>query len=226
MSYNPPYYQKYIEDLNFVKAKDLLSYHTPTDFQQPDIILKIAQRAEKSNQITYRTLSRKNWDEEIKILHDVYNNAWEKNWGFVPMTKEEFFHMGKELKEGVDENLILLPMVNGEIAGFFLALPNFNEVFEKIPSGKLFPTGIFKLLMASRYITGVRVLTMGIKKKFRHLGLATILYTRGHEAIKKSKDYKDIDMSWILEDNLNMIKPLERMKAKPYRRYRIFEKDL
>lgn len=226
MPYNPTYYQKHIEDLGFSKAKDLIAYHTPSEFQMPEIITKIAHRAESKNKITYRTVSKKNWEQEIKLMFEIYNSAWEKNWGFIPMSKEEFFAMAKDLKAVVDEKLIMFALVDGVAAGFIIALPDFNQVLKQIPNGRLFPMGIFKVLNAKKYMTGVRVLTMGVKQEFRKLGLETILYHRCHENIKSYKQYKDIEMSWILEDNLNMNKPLIRMEATPYRVYRIFEKGI
>jgi hypothetical protein len=226
MPYNPEYYQKHIEELGFSKAKDLIAYHINTGFEMPEIIQKVAARAEKSNKITYRTVEKKNWDREVKLMYEIYNDAWEDNWGFIPMTKDEFFGMAKDLKAVVDERLMLFALVDGKAAGFIVALPDFNQVLKEIPNGKLLPTGIFKVLRANKYMTGVRVLTMGVKQAYRKYGLASILYQRCYQNILKYPQYKDIEMSWILEDNLNMNKPLIRMNAQPYRVYRIFEKGL
>lgn len=226
MPYNPPFYQTHIESLGFSKAMDLIAYHTPSEFNMPEVIKNIASRAESKNRITYRCVSKKNWDQEIKLMYEIYNDAWENNWGFIPMTKDEFFAMAKDLKAVADEKLILFSMVDGVAAGFIVALPDFNQVLQKIPNGKLLPTGIFKVINAKKYMTGVRVITMGVKKDFRKLGLETILYHKCHENIKSYKQYENIEMSWILENNLNMNKPLIRMEAKPYRKYRIFEKDI
>ncbi len=226
MPYNPSFYEKHIEELGFSKVKDLLAYHIASEFEMPEIITKIAHRAESKNKITYRTISKKNWAKEAELMFEIYNDAWEKNWGFIPMTRDEFMAMAIDLKTVADEKLILFALVDGVAAGFIVALPDFNQVLHKIPNGKLLPTGIFKVLNAKKYMTAVRVITMGVKKEFRKLGLETILYHRCHENIKSYKQYKDIEMSWILEDNLNMNKPLIRMGATPYRAYRIFEKDI
>ncbi len=226
MPYNPEYYLTSIEKAGYSKAKDLIAYHIKSDFEMPEIIKKIAARAEKSNKISYRHASKKNWEQEVKLMYEIYNDAWEKNWGFIPMTKDEFYGMAEGLKAVADEKLILFSMVDGEAAGFIVALPDFNQVLHKIPNGKLLPTGIFKVLFGAKKIDTVRVLTMGVKQKFRKLGLASILYQRCHQNILQYEKYKDIEMSWILEDNLNMNKPLIRMGANPYRTYRIYEKEL
>lgn len=226
MMYNYEYYQQHIESLGFSKAMDLIAYHMKSETQMPEVIKKIAERAEKKESITYRTVSKKRWQEEVKLMYEIYNDAWEENWGFVPMTKEEFYAMSGDLKTVADENLVLFALVNGVEAGFIVCLPDFNQVLHKIPNGKLFPKGIFQVLKAPKIIDGVRVITMGVKKKYRLYGLESILYFRAHENIAKYKKYKNIEMSWILEDNLNMNKPLLRMNAEPYRKYRIFQKEL
>lgn len=226
MTYNPEYYNTNLEKLGFKKAKDLLAYHMKLDFEMPEVIQKIAKRAEASNKITYRTINKKDWDNEVNLMYEIYNDAWEDNWGFVPMTREEFDATAEGLKMIADENLILFALVDGEAAGFIVTLPDFNQVLHKIPNGKLLPFGIFKVLMKNKYIDTVRVPTMGVKAKYRKLGLASILYQRCHQNLLKYKNYKFVEMSWILEDNINMNKPLIRMGATPYRTYRIYQKDI
>ena len=225
MTYNPKYYQDFIEKEGYSKAKDLLAYQIDLDFTMPEKIVKVSERVEKSNRITYRPLNKKKWDQEVQTMLKIYNSAWEKNWGFIPLTEKEFIHTANDLKQIVDENLIMYAMVNGEEAGFIVVLPDYNQVFKRIPNGRLFPTGIFKLLTGKRHIKRVRVITMGVKEQYRKLGLASLLYHKMHQNLKEV-GYKEAEMSWILEDNLNMNKPLQVMGAKPYKTYRIFEKSL
>lgn len=226
MTYNPRYYLKQIETLGYSKTMDLLAYNINADFKMADIILRIADRTEKKSKVTYRNINKKNWTKEIDILFDIYNDAWEENWGFVPMTKEEFYHTAKDLKSIVDENLVQIAEVNGEAAGFILTLPDLNQVFKQIPNGNLLPTGIFKLIAPKKYINRVRVITMGIKKQYRKIGLETLLYKYNQIEILKNPRIKNIEMSWILESNLEMNKPLLTMGAKAYKSYRIFDKNL
>ncbi|CBW26085.1 conserved hypothetical protein [Halobacteriovorax marinus SJ] len=225
MTYNNPYHQKLTESLGYSKSKDLLAYQLDLNFQMPEIIEKISARAEKSNKITYRKVNMKDWKNETEILWDIYNDAWEKNWGFIPMLREEWEHTCKDMKSILDPNLILICEVAGEPAGFIVALPDINQAFKQVPNGKLLPFGIFKLLNAKKYMTRMRVLTMGVKSKYRKLGLESILYTKTKK-LGLDAGYNEVEMSWILEDNLNMNKPLLRMGAKPYKTYRIFSKNL
>ncbi len=226
MQYNPKNYLSMIESQGFTKAKDLLAYVILTQFDMPEVIQKIAARTESRSKITYRSISKKNWDRDVEIMLDIYNDAWEKNWGFVPMTEKEFRHTAKDLKTVVDERLIIFAEVDGNPAGFIVTLPDFNQVLKKIPNGKLLPFGIFKLLTGMKKINRVRTITMGVKAKYRNLGLGPLLYQKSHRVLLDETNYKEIEMSWVLEDNLDMNKPILRMGGKPYKRYRLFEKNL
>lgn len=225
MTYNPNYYQTHFEKWGLAKAKDLLAYKIDIDFKMPEKIKFISERLEKKAKVTYRPVSKKHWDRDIAALFDIYNDAWEKNWGFIPMTKEEFIHSAKDLKSIVDVNLVLFVEVAGEVAGLIVTLPDFNQVLKDVKDGQLFPTGLFKILFNKKKIKRVRVITLGLKQKFRKSGLETILYTKSQTMIQNTK-MKEVEMSWILEDNINMNRPLILMGAKPYKRYRIFEKSL
>ncbi|MGZ3809344.1 MAG: hypothetical protein ACXVCE_14765 [Bacteriovorax sp.] len=226
MTYNPPYYSSQLEKLGYAKAMDLLAYNVDAHFTMPKIIIDIAERTEKKSKVTYRTLNLKKWTEELDIMFDIYNSAWEANWGFVPMTKDEFYHTAKDLKSIVDPELVHFALVDGVVAGFILTLPDLNQVFKEIPSGNLTPMAIYKILTAKKRMNRVRVITMGIKKEYRKMGLETLLYKHNHIAIKKNPLIKNIEMSWILETNLEMNKPLIRMAKEAYKRYRIFEKAI
>jgi hypothetical protein len=226
MTYNPKYYETLVGNYGLNKTMDLLAYDTDARFEMPKIIKDIASRTIKKENVTFRTLNLKKWNEELDIMFDIYNSAWEKNWGFVPMTQDEFYHTAKDLKSIVNPELVHIAEVNGKAAGFILTLPDLNQVFKQIPSGNLSPMAIYKILTAKKRMTRCRVITMGIKKEYRKMGLETLLYTHNHESIKKNPLFNRIEMSWILESNLEMNKPLIRMGAKAYKTYRIFEKKI
>ncbi len=226
MPYNRVDYATMIEARGYAKAKDLLAYQADTNFQMPEVIKKIAQRTEKRSKITYRTISKKTWARDVEQMLEIYNDAWEKNWGFIPMTEKEFRHTAKDLKTVVDERLVLFADVDGEPAGFIVTLPDFNQVLKDIPNGKLLPFGIFKLLTGMKKINRVRVITLGVKAKYRNIGLGPLLYQKAQDIVVNQTNYKEVEMSWVLEDNKDMNKPIVMMGAKPYKRYRLFEKTL
>jgi hypothetical protein len=161
--------------------------------------------------------------EELELLKGIYNDAWSKNWGFVPMTEAEFDHLAKELKQIVNPELAIFAYIDGEPAGFSLALPDINQALLKI-NGRLFPTGLFKLLWYSRKIDMLRVLIMGMKKKYRNMGIDAVFYyetyTRGVRC-----GFSKGEFSWILEDNYPMRHSMENWGAKIYKTYRIYDKE-
>jgi GNAT superfamily N-acetyltransferase len=226
MTYNPKYYMKHLDENQYTKAKDLLAYDVDYPVTMPEIIVKIAARAEKKNKITYRYLNKKDFEGEVDRMLDIYNDAWEKNWAFVPMTEKEFRHTAKDLKTVVDERLVVFAEVDGEAAGFIVGLADLNQVFKQIPNGSLFPTGLYKLLTFKKRVNRMRVPTMGVKKKFRKLGLETLLYRKCQLNAEEAGIYRKCEASWILEDNPDMNKPLIRMGFDPYKTYRIYEKNL
>jgi ribosomal protein S18 acetylase RimI-like enzyme len=226
MTHNPAYYDKLISNYGLTKSKDLLAFLVDTNTQLPERMLAAAAHNEKKANITYRKINVKNWNAEIELMHKIYNSAWVKNWGFVPMNKEEFFHAAKDLKSIVDDNLITFVSVGAETVGFVVTLPDYNQVFKQIPDGKLLPFGIFKLLNAKKYISQVRVITLGIDPRFQNLGLGSLLYKQAQVEVTKNPRYKKAEMSWVLEDNDSMTRPLYAMGAVVHKRYRVYNKNL
>lgn len=225
MTYNPPYYRTLLESEGYLKAKDLYAYQIPMGFKMPDIVVRIAERTEAKTKMSWRKLDKSKWDSEVASMFEIYNDAWEKNWGFVPMTEAEFKHTAKDLKMIADSDLILFAMMNGEAVGFIVTLPDLNQVFKKVKSGRLIPA-LFYLLMKKRYIDRIRTITLGVKKAYRKMGLEALMYKKAYDEAHKHKQYKECEMSWILEDNLPMNKPLVTMGAEVYKTYRILEKKL
>ncbi len=226
MTYNPKYYLKHMEERGLQKEIDLLAYEVDYPVTMPEVIIKISERAEKRNGIVFRQLDKKNFDREVQIMLDIYNDAWEKNWGFVPMTKKEWEHTAKDLKAIIDERLVVFAEVEGEPAGFIVGLADLNQVFKEIPNGSLFPTGLFKLLTFKKRVNRMRVPTMGVKKKFRRIGLETMLYRKCQMNAEEAGIYRKCEASWILEDNINMNRPLIKMGFDAYKTYRIYKKEL
>jgi hypothetical protein len=226
MSYNPPYYCSLLERSGYVKGMDLLAYQIPAAVNMPEVVNRYTEKIQKTNHITWRTISKKTWDADIDEILEIYNSAWENNWGFVPMSSEEFHHMARGMKTIAKEELILIVKINNVPAGFIVALPDYNQIFKNIKSGKLFPTGIVKLLTGEKKINRARVITLGIKKEFRNTGIALFLYKQIQKQILDSAQYNEVEMSWILETNRAMNRPLQLMGARAYKTYRIYQKKL
>ena len=193
MTYNPQYYRSLIEQEGHIKSKDLLAYRIKTDFQMPEKILSRAANVEKANNISYRFVNKSQWDDEVERMLKIYNSAWEKNWGFVPMTENEFRYTAKELRQIIDEKLIMFVLVDGKEAGFIVCLPDFNQVFKQIPTGKLLPFGILKILRAKKYINRLRCITLGVLKEYRKLGLASLMYTKMQQNAIELENYEEAE---------------------------------
>jgi hypothetical protein len=225
MTYNPKYHLDHFSTHKFCKSMDLFAYKIPINFQMPEKIIRIGKRIEERSKITFRNIDLKNWQQEIEYIHDIYNSSWEKNWGFIPMDREEFMHMGQEMKNIIEPSMVFLAFDGENPIGVIVTVPDFNQVFKEIPSGKLLPLGIFKLLRHKKYIKRARTIIMGVKSNYRKRGLESILYYKSQQAIIKN-GLHEVEMSWILENNENMIRPLELMGAEKYKTYRIFEKEI
>lgn len=232
-TYNPPYYAALLEGWGLAKAKDLFAYDIDSRkvMKFSEVIEARAEKIKRSANITFRTINMRKFEEEVEQILTIYNDAWEANWGFVPMDNEEFRHMAKDMKAIVDPELLLIAEVQGEMAGFGLALPDVNQAIHKIRDGKLFPTGLLKLLWHAKgpgkkkTIKRCRVITLGIKKKYRDLGLGAVLYTEYLTRGPKN-GYPVGEASWILEDNRAMNKALKHMCGERTKVYRIYDRAL
>ena len=230
MPYTHKYYPGLLTELGYKKEKELLAFFMDKDTEIPGLFATMARRVSKElgDTVEIQNFDLKDLKSQLKIILDIYNDAWDKNWGFVPMTDREIDLMASQLKLFADTNFIYILHKDGEPAAFLLALPDINEVFARIPSGRLFPTGIFKLLTFRKYIKTGRILLMGVKSRFRNQGLDILLYHRmiQNSRTKTSDQVRNLEMSWILEDNTVMINILKSLNADPYKSYLIVKKAL
>lgn len=224
MSHNPPYYRRLIEAAGFEKARDLLAYRIPTA-TPPERAVRGMERILKREGATIRSLDMGRFAQEVATIQRIYNAAWQRNWGFIPMTEAEIGHMAKELKPVVDPALCLFAEVDGKAVGFSLALPDLNQALRHLPNGKLFPFGIFRLLWERRKIDRLRVITLGLEPGWQKSGLGAALYVNTFQR-GAPLGYRWAEASWILEDNTEMRRPLEKMGADAYKTYRVYESTL
>ena len=219
--YNPDYYEKHFLEWGFDKLKDLVSFKLDL-IGIPEYLQNAAKRLEKRGRFNIRPLDMSRFEDELKIIWDIYNSAWDMNWGSVPMTRKEFIFAASEIKSFVHAEFCLIAEVKGEPIGFSLALPDINQVLIEL-DGKLFPFGWAKFLWRKNKIDTYRVLTLGIKKKFRKLGIDAYMY---YETYKKfiEQGIKWCEMSWMLEDNIDILEPMFKLGGTIYKRHRIYEK--
>jgi GNAT superfamily N-acetyltransferase len=221
MPYNPDYYPALLERVGLRKSKDLWAWLSNANTIDMNKIGRVADKATRANGVTVRPIDMKNFDADVERVWNIYNSAWERNWGFVPMSKEEFQLQGKEMKQILKPELVLIGEVGGRVVGFALALPDINQAL-KPAQGKLLPTGLIKILYYQRLVKSVRVLALGVVEEYRASGLAAGFYAALVRNARKL-GYGDCEMSWILKDNVLMNRSLEAMGAKRYKTYRIYE---
>ncbi len=225
MPYNPPYYPTLLEGVGLKKAMDLYAYLLEKKSFRLDRLDRITERIKKSEpHLSIRTVRMRHLNEELKIIKEIYNQAWSRNWGFVPMTEEEIDEMAKNLKPLAVPDLVLFAYWKDEPVGFSVALPDYNVVLKRL-NGKLGPFGLIKFFYYSRKIKKIRVLLLGVKKEFQKRGVEGLLYI---ETFKRGiqKGYQEAECSWILESNLLMQHGIEAMGGRRYKTYRIYEAPL
>lgn len=227
MPYNPRYYIDLLENYGFQKKVDLRAYlvmKNTASMRSVDLLEKLEARLGRSG-IILRQINVKDFDKDVNRIKEVYNKAWDKNLGFVPMTDEEFAYAAKEMKMILDPKYAIIAEKEGKIIGFALGLPNINEILINIRKGRLLPTGVFKLLFGMKKVKLVRVLMLGVLDDYRKLGIEACLYGR---IIKNAipSGIQGAECSWMLDDNYMMNHAIEQINADLYKRYRLYEKGL
>jgi GNAT superfamily N-acetyltransferase len=221
MTYNFPYYATLMDRLGLRKAKDLLAYASTADEVELTKIKRAATRVLERTGVQVRPINMKDFNGEVARVWEVYCSAWSRNWGFAPMSREEFLLQGKDLKQVLKPDLVLIGEAGGKMVGFALALPDVNQAL-KPAKGRLFPTGLLKILYHQRHVRSVRVVALGVVPEYRASGVAAAFYAQLVENAQEL-GYQQCEMSWILEDNVLMNRSLEVMGAKRYKTYRIYE---
>ena len=224
MSYNPEYYLLFMEKYGMVKAKDLYAYLNEGIIKTPERIEKIAERARKKDGVTIRSLNMKKIYEEVNIIKQIYNAAWERNWGFVPMTDEEMDYMAANLKRIAVPELVLFAEIEEKPVGVSVTVPNYNEVLKHL-NGHLGPLGLVNLLYYRKKIKGLRSLIMGMLKDYRLTGIPILLFLETAKAGKK-QGFQWCETSWNLEDNHLINKFDETIGGRLYKKYRIYEMEV
>jgi len=233
MTYNPRYYVDFVERAGFKYARDLWAYQLPVkDFMDNigERLERITTKILERKEVTIRKLNMKIYDEEVAKVKLLYNEAWSQNWGFVPMTDGEFDQLADELHDILDPDLTYIAEKDGKTVGFSITLPDLNEPLLKAypkPNTPEWWTMVklvwnWKIL---KKVSWVRVLVLGVIPEYRTLGIDALFYYKSAQAALK-KGMKMAEMSWILDNNDKMNRPIIAMGAEVYKTYRFYEKAL
>jgi hypothetical protein len=225
--WNPPYFAQLVQAAGYAKVQDLLGFHIPAKgkLAVPDRVRRLAERGLKAAGVTFRPLDVGRLEQEARKVRDLYNEAWAGNWGFVPPSWEEFWHTAKDLKMVLQPELSFVAEAEGGVVGFMLIANDINLVLQHIPSGRLWPWNIAKLLLGTRTFVFGRIVLLGFTTEYRKRGLFPLFV---YEAARRGYDIgaEGGEASWVLDDNTELTAPLESMGFDAYKRWRIYEKRL
>lgn len=224
MSHNPPYYAELMESAGFVKSKDMLAYWISDATRLSERLQRGLEKLEPHRGLRIRSLDMGRLNAEVALIQEIYNAAWSRNWGFVPMTAQEISYLAGKLKPIVDPRLCVIAEVDGEPAGFGLAIPDLNQALKHI-NGRLLPFGFLQLLWHRRNIDEARMIALGVKGAYRHKGLDAMMIKRVFTEATRMGIRRG-ECSAILEDNLAMRRGVERIGAVADKTYRIYERRI
>lgn len=228
MPYNHPWFEGQLVDNGFERVMTMWAYFTHAKYINRTKLERGSELLRRRYpDITIRTLNMSRFKEEARLIMDIYNDAWAENWGHVPMTEAEFDQLAGDMKQIVDERLVIIAEDKGEAIGFAVLLPDLNYAFKTIKNGRLFPTGLFKLLFlaTSGVIREGRLPLMGVKRSHQGRAIDTLLVG---EVVRNGigLGIEGCDMSWILDSNPAMKNSLESMGGFKDKEYGMFEKVL
>jgi hypothetical protein len=226
MPYNWAYYDQLILQSGLEKAMDLYAFGINRELIQNERYRRGAELLkQRLKTVRIRKMNLKRMQDEVKIIHEIYNQAWAKNWGFSPLPLEILQHAANDLKMIADPDLALVAEDNGKPVAFSITLPDLHQVLRKIGNGKLFPTGIFTLLTQKNKVTGLRTALAGVLPDYQKSGVDALMHNQSIENAY-GKHYNEAEMSWVLETNTSMIRLGERAGGFIEKRYRMYKKAL
>ena len=227
-AHNPPYYAELIEGCGFEKRIDFYAWWFSDATRAAARLRKLATRLQTKRRFTIRPGNLRDLPVESTRLRRIYNEAWRDNWGYVPFTEPEFAHLTNEMKPLLRPEFTAIAEVDGEEAGFIIALPDINVALQKI-NGRLttfgIPIGLIRLLYEKQRLRTARLIAMGVRPEFRQHGVAEMLVLRIIEEAMFKLEFKG-ELSMTLENNVMINRFLEAIGATRYKTYRIYRKSL
>lgn len=223
MTYNPPYYPRLVEGAGLAKAMDLYAYFFDVEKMDRRRIRMLAERIERKG-IRFRHIDIRRFEEEVRIFKVVYNQAWAKNWGFIPLTESEINHLARNFRTIIEPRFVIFAFEGERPVGALWALPDFNQLIKKF-NGKMGPWQVLQFLLGRRKITHGRVMTAGVIQECQHRGIEAGLISRVFEN-GLDMGYRTGELSWVLENNLPMNWLAEAVGARVYKTYRVYERKV
>lgn len=226
MAYTPPYYRGLLEAAGYAKAKDLLVFRITPEAWEPQQFERMCRVADRvAEGVTVRPLNMRDLPAEARRFEQIFADAWRDNWGTVPLTAQEFLKYARDYRLFLNPDLILVAERDGEPLGMMVGIPNVNEIVQRI-RGRLLPFGWWRLLRDRKQVGGIRIFVMGVRSAARRLGLPILFIRRFHDLLMNSPHFRELEFSWILEDNHETIALIERVGGYRVQTLRLYEKVL
>ena len=224
MPYNAPFYENLITNAGLEPRKDLWQWWLSTGTPIPEKVVRVAEKVAKRNKVEVRQMDLSKWDDEVTRVLSIYNDAWDENWGFVPVGEDEFRHIAADLKMVVKPEVALMAEIEGEPIAFCISIMDMNQALDGL-NGSLVPTGLFKLLWRTEvkkdFVNRGRLIVMGIKSGYRRRGADSILFVETHRGAN-ALGWEGAEIGWTLDDNDMVNRAIESMNGTKIKTYRVF----
>jgi hypothetical protein len=224
MPYNVPEYARYIEGAGYRKVKDLLAWSIDLTAPLPVRITKIAERIRTRHNLVVRPLDLRFFERDLASIQEIYRDAWQGNWGFVPPTDAEVRQLATELRPVLDPNLVLFAELAGRVVACAVSLPDVNQVLKRM-NGDLLPFGLIHFLRRKKIVNQARLVLLGVLSEVRRIGLYPLLIAESYSRAV-ALGYIRGEMSWTLEDNDLVNAGIEAVGGRRNKTYRLYEKPL
>jgi len=227
MPHGKPYYDERVRALGYAKAIDTVAYLLDAALSPPEVMESSTRKAVDAG-VRIRPLDLGKIAEEVETLREIFNDAWSRNWGFIPFTREEMSDLGHTLRFLIPPDFVQVAEVDGEPAAMIVLLPNVNEAIRDL-DGRLLPLGWLRVLRRIGKVETARIVLMGVRQKHQRSVLGISLVFQMIEALRAPvarAGIRAVELSWILETNRPIHHICNRIGAKLYKRYRLYEKDL
>ena len=228
MPYNPPYYVDFLKRYGFERAMTMWAYYVHEAYVNKDKLRRGAEIVMRRNPgLSLRTLDVDRFWEDADAILKIYNAAWSQNWGHVPMTEHEFQHLAKDLKQVIEPELVYILEMEGAPVAFAISIPNLNQALRHVPSGRLFPLGLPKLLAYAKLgaVYEIRMPLMGVLPEYHGRGFDAILVDATIQN-GLAAGYDACEMSWVLDVNMPLVNSLDKLGAVRDKEYAMMEKAL
>jgi GNAT superfamily N-acetyltransferase len=224
MPYSLPYYPELVTREGFKKVKDVYSFWADTSAGMPEKVERIVGLIKKRYNVTVRPIDMKNLEEEAALIKEVHDEAWKDNWGAVPFTDAEFEHVVRQLKTIAIPEMVPIVELDGKIVAMGVAVPDANQIL-RLANGRMFPFGFIKVLLNQSKVNRIRIIILGVMSQYRRHGFDALVYHEIYRTAAKH-GFKGGEFSWILEDNIKMIRVIEGWGGKRTKTYRVYQKPI